>query len=348
MAEPTNYDKLQDGRLDSLESLITAEYQPPAGAQYSYPVASQGITQDQWQQMMLSMGDGAIVTEDSENFFRLVRHDTDAETNQRNTLIMKVADNTGRNEASLAGFYFRQTEDIELPFPPVTTTTVYHVTVTYDPRKFKTEPLRLEVWAGEPPRAHGQRHLVLRTVRREPNQLLSQAPISTLRHYVSPVITAVTEAGLPDAKDVLYGTLGIVRSGTSGGDVVPGTGQIFEARGIHGWHNLLKGKWQNMPIHTGNNWSGSGAARWRAGGMDVRFNVNISGSGSGSATAPMVYLPTGISLRNGFYTTVFTTDGPANFEVGIGTNSNQGRLLNMNSRPSWTRGNFFIPDYYFA
>src|SRR5699024_5394870 len=209
MAEPTPYDLEQDQRIDDLESLVTADYEPPEGAQYSFPIANQGITQDQWQQMMLSMGDGAIVTEDSEYFFRLVKHDTDAETNQRNTLIMKVAENTGRNEASLAGFYFRQTEDIELPFPPVTSTTVYHVTVTYDPRKFKTEPLRLEVWAGDPPRAQGQQHIVLRTVRREPNQLLSQAPISTLRHYVSPVITAVTEDGLPDAKDVLYGTLGI-------------------------------------------------------------------------------------------------------------------------------------------
>ena len=348
MAEPTAYDEIQDGRLDSLESLITAEYQPPAGAQYSYPVASQGITQDQWQQMNLTTGDGAIITDGSAYPFRLVGHDSASETNQRNTLILKVADNTGRNEASMAGFYFRQTADIELPFPPVSTTTTYHVTVTYDPRKFKTEPLRLEVWAGEPPRANGQQHILLHTVARTPNQLLSQAVRTMHRHYVSPVITAAYDVGLPDSKDVLYGTLGIVRSRTSGGDVVPGTGAIYESRGGYGWHNLLKGEWQNMPIHTGNNWSGSGAARWRAGGMDVRFNVNSSGSGSGSATAPMVYLPTGVSLRNGFYTTVFTTDGPANFEVGIGTNSNQGRLLNMNSRPSWTRGNFFIPDYYFA
>src|SRR5699024_11469922 len=70
--------------------------------------------------------------------------------------------------------------------------------------------------------------------------------ISTLRHYVSPVITAVTEAGLPDSKDVLYGTLGIVRSRTSGGTVVPGTGSTFESRGIHGWHKLLGAEWDAM------------------------------------------------------------------------------------------------------
>ena len=342
MADPTAYDELQDERLDSLESLIRAEYDPPAGAQYSYPVASQGITQGQWQQMMLSAGDGAIVTEDSEHFFRLVKHDTDAETNQRNTLIMKVAQNTGRNEASLAGFYFRQTEDIELPFPPVTSTTVYHVTVTYDPRKFKTEPLRLEVWAGDPPRAQGQRHLVLRTVRREPNQLLSQAPISTLRHYVSPLITAVTEAGLPDAKDVLYGTLGIVRSRSSGGTVVPGTGQIFESRGIHGWHNLLVGEWVEGSLGSGAK-DGSIRARFTSGGIDLVGRLNTNGTvTSGNRIANM---PTGYGLSRAFRSPIYTTRGI--YAIGVGeTNNGRSIQIAAGDVSGWIDINCFIPDYY--
>src|SRR5699024_968887 len=348
---PSDYDLIQDDRLDQLESLISAEYEPPAGAQYSYPVASQGITQDQWQQMMLSMGDGAIVTEDSEHYFRLVKHDTDAETNQRNTLIMTVAQNTGRNEASLAGFYFRQTEDIELPFPPVTTTTVYHVTVTYDPRKFKTEPLRLEVWAGEPPRNHGQRHLVLRTVRREPNQLLSQAPISTLRHYVSPVITAVTEEGLPDSKDVLYGTLGIVRSRTSGGSVVPSTGSIFEARGIHGWHRLLPdytpGPWQSLHVYETQGWSGSAYFREKHDGIELRWDIRNEGA-SGAADLPQFRLPPEFSFRTTFRGAVFTTSGIRGFSVGVNPQNRAAALFGSSSRPTWTRGNLFIPDYYYS
>lgn len=346
MAEPTPYDLQQDAEINELKSLISAEYEPPAGSQYSYPIANQGITQDQWQQMMLSMGDGAIVTEDSEHFFRLVKHDTDAETNQRNTLIMKVAQNTGRNEASLAGFYFRQTEDIELPFPPVTSTTVYHVTVTYDPRKFKTEPLRLEVWAGEPPRAQGQRHLVLRTVRREANQLLSQALISTLRHYVSPVITAVTEDGLPDAKDVLYGTLGIVRSRTSGGNVVPGTGQIFESRGVHGWHNLLVGNWVSLRVLTGNNVTGTAAYRHELGGVRVR--ADLSTSGLTSVTSALIRLPDSIKVSRRFYETASTSRGPINISSGV-TDNNFLRLSNYAGPvPGWVRPNIFIPDYYLA
>ena len=344
MAEPTAYDEIQDGRLDSLESLISAEYEPPAGAQYSYPVASQGITQDQWQQMNLTTGDGAIITDGSAYPFRLVGHDSDSETNQRNTLILKVADTTGRNEASMAGFYFRQTEDIELPFPPVTSTTTYHVTVTYDPRKFKTEPLRLEVWAGEPPRAYGQQHILLHTVARTPNQLLSQAARTMHRHYVSPVITAAHDVGLPDSKDVLYGTLGIVRSRTSGGDVVPGTGAIYEARGSYGWHNLLMGKTEPLQIQTGNGWQGNGQIRRKHDGFDVTFNVGQQNPSS--PTNSMFRLPGDLKLSTVFYTTVFTTDGPRNFTVGADTFGHFGRLANTTSTPSYTRGNFFIPNYY--
>src|SRR5690625_2838277 len=271
---PSDYDiHVQNPRIDQLESLITAEYEPPQGAQYSYPVANQGITQDQFRQMNLHTGDGVVVTDEGHHSFYLEGHDSDAETNARNTLLLKVSRETGRNEAILAGFYFRQTEDIELPFPAVTSTTTYYVTVTYDPRKFKTNPLRIEVFRNELPRQHGQKHIVLRTVRRQASQLLSQATISTLRHYVSPVVTAVTEAGLPEATDVLYGTIGVVRPETAGGKVVPGTGQLLESRGIHGWHNILVGQWEDLYIQTGNGWSGSGAVRPVNGGLDVRFNI---------------------------------------------------------------------------
>src|SRR5699024_9283485 len=303
MAEATEYDKLQDDRLDELESLISAEYEPPAGAQYSFPLANQGITQDQWQQMNLTTGDGAIITDGSAFPFRLVGHDSASETNQRNTLILKVADNTGRNEASMAGFYFRPTEDIELPFPPDTSTATYHVTVTYDPRKFQTEPLRLEVWAGEPPRAHGQQHILLHTVARTPNQLLSQAVRTMHRHYVSPVITAAHDVGLPDSKDVLYGTLGIVRSRTSGGDVVPGTGAIYESRGGYGWHNLLKGGLQKLSAINGYD-SAYLAARAKKGGIDI---VGRNNAKHYKTTYRAFKLPAGMGVNRTFRAPVFST-----------------------------------------
>ena len=342
MAEATEYDKLQDQRLDELESLISAEYEPPEGAQYSYPVASQGLTQDQWQQMNLHTGDGVIISDGSEFPFALTGHDTDSETNQRNTLILRVSRNTGKNEAALAGFYFRQTEDIELPFPPVTTTTVYRVTVTYDPREFKTEPLRIEVWAGEPPRAHGQKHILLKTVERKPNQLLSQSTIETYRHHVAPTIVATSEDRLPNADDVLYGTLGITRNRTSSGSAIPGTGQIFESRGVHGWHNLLVGEWVEGSLGSGAK-SGIIRARWRAGGLDIAGRVNTDGTvTSGNRVAN---LPVGYGLNREFRTPIYTTQGIYAVRVGE-TNSGRSIQVVAGDVAGWLDINCFIPDYF--
>src|SRR5699024_198491 len=187
MAEPTAYDIEQDARIETIESLVTAEYQPPEGTEYSFPVANQGITQEQFRLMFLGQANGMIhgdngTVNDSPNStgyrYYLDGHDSDSETNQRNTLLLRAGTSA---ESIVEGFYHRLTEDMELPFPPVTTTTLYRVTLTYDPRKFKTSPVNIEVWAGEPPTAHGQVHLLLHTVERRPNQLLSQATITRYR-----------------------------------------------------------------------------------------------------------------------------------------------------------------------
>lgn len=347
MAEnPSDYDKLQDGRLDSLESLITAEYEPPAGAQYSYPVASQGITQDQWQQMNLHTGDGVIISDGSEFPFALTSHDTDSETNQRDTLILRVSRNTGKNEAALAGFYFRQTEDIELPFPPVTTTTVCHVTVTYDPRKFKTEPLRVEVWAGEPPRAQGQKHILLKTVERRPNQLLSQATISTYRHHVAPTIVAREKDTLPNATDVLYGTLGVTRSRTAGSTVIPGTGGIYEARGIHGWHNLLVGPWEPC-TDMRSSWRGNASARNSFGSIDLYASIEPQDGSPGTLSAPdmeLFRLPA--SMRPERLTRFQATPtGPSGMrDFYVDTEGWVRNSFTENSRYDWIRFNISIPS----
>ena len=230
MAEPTAYDIEQDARIETIESLVTAEYQPPAGVEYSFPVANQGITQEQFRLMHLGQANGMIhgdngTVNDSPNStgyrYYLEGHATDSETNQRNTLILRAGTSA---EAIVEGFYHRLTEDMELPFPPVTTTTVYRVTLTYDPRKFKTSPVNIEVWNAEPPTAHGQTHVLLHTVERKPNQLLSQAKITRYRQYTAGLLSVQNESQLPDPASVPAGTLAVpsasgrgifVRSNTS-------------------------------------------------------------------------------------------------------------------------------------
>src|SRR5699024_3542517 len=245
MAEPTSYDLEQDARIDELESLITAEYRPPEGTEYSYPIANQGITQEQYNNMMLPMGDGIIHR--GVRPYYLEGHSSDSETNQRNTLILKVDESDEYAGSSIAGFYHRLTEDMELPFPAVTKTTEYHVTVTFDPRRFKTDPLRIEVWEGTPPRAHGQKHIVLNVVTRKPNQLLSQATITRYRQFVSPTIAVQNAEQLPGPNDVLFGTTAF--AGKAGAD----TFDLYRNT-TGGWKNMLVSEWVNVFQANRNQW----------------------------------------------------------------------------------------------
>src|SRR5690625_2119574 len=204
MAEPSDYEKLQDGRLDDLESLITAEYQPPEGVEYSFPVANQGITQEQFRLMFLGQANGMIHGDngtindspDSTGYrYYLEGHDSESETNQRNSLILRAGTSA---ESIVEGFYHRLTEDMELPFPAVTTTTVYHVTITYDPRDFKTSPLKIQVYPGEPPTSQGRVHVVLYKVERGPSQLLTQATVTRYRPYTAGLLSVQNRNQLPD------------------------------------------------------------------------------------------------------------------------------------------------------
>lgn len=251
MAEPTAYDEIQDGRLDDLESLITAEYQPPEGTEYSFPVSNQGITQDQFRLMHLGQANGMIhgnngIVNDSPDStgyrYYLDRHDSDSETNQRNTLILRAGTSA---ESIVEGFYHRLTEDLELPFPPVTTTTVYHVTITYDPRDFKTNPVRIQVYPGEPPTSHGRVHLLLHTVERRANQLLSQATVTRYRPYTAGIVAVQNERQLPDVDSYPAGTLAVPSSREATGVYVRSNTSPKR------WINTMTSDWENLESMNG-------------------------------------------------------------------------------------------------
>ena len=244
---PSDYDiHVQNPRIDQLESLVTAEYEPPSGVEYSFPVANQGITQEQFRLMNLGQANGMIHGDngtvndspDSTGYrYYLEGHDSDSETNQRNTLLLRAGTSA---ESIVEGFYHRLTEDMELPFPAVTSTTLYRVTLTYDPRKFKTNPVSIEVWNGEPPTAHGQIHLLLHTVERKPNQLLSQATITRFRQYTAGVVSVQNETQLPDWRSVPAGTLAVPSS-------TDGSGIYVRSNTSPGrWANTMAGEWENI------------------------------------------------------------------------------------------------------
>ena len=334
---PSNYDLIQDGRLDDLESLITADHQPPEGTEYSYPVASQGITQEQFRTMMRAAGKGTFVASSEEGAqvaYRLHTHATDSETNQRNTLILRPPTGSRKAESVSNGFFHVLTEDMELPFPAVTTATTYHVTVTYDPRLFKTTPLKIEVYPGTPPTSNGRDHIVLFTVQREPNQLLSQATITTKGAWISSVVTTFAFDRLPEPWDVDYGTLGVVVDHT-------GLVEIYTSRGIHGWikHEYRTGEWKDLAIFSAFGWSGM--AKWRKtlGGIDVI--ANLSNPSYPETGTQLVQFPTAMTFKREFSDVMYTASGPGGLYAEPG-----GRSIRTRSGSRDQRFNVFIPDYF--
>ena len=268
---PSDYDiHVQNPRIDQLESLITAEYQPPAGVEYSFPVANQGITQDQFRLMHLGQANGIIhgdngTVNDNPNStgyrYYLDGHDSDADTNQRNTLILRAGSSA---EAIVEGFYHRLTEDMELPFPPVTTTTVYHVTITYDPRDFKTNPVKIQVYPGEPPTSYGRVHLLLHTVERRPNELLTQATRTRYRPYTAGIVAVQHPNQLPNWRAYPAGTLAVPSGGRARGTWV-------RSNTTGDWLHTSIGEWQDFTTFGAWRNALDNPVRWRyeAGGIRI-------------------------------------------------------------------------------
>lgn len=344
---PTAWDILQDARLDAHEQIFTPSYTPPESQEHSFPVVGQGISSQQFQQMSLAQGSGVLITDgaDSPYWLRQLPGGA-AETNARNQMVLTVAANIGRAEAIISGFYHVLYQDMIIDLPPVTTATSYWICLTYDPRREEepSGPVRVEVHTNDIPRTHGRKHIILHEVYRTPNTLLTDAGIEMYRHYISPTITAGGHWALPDPADVNFGSLGVSRNRSSGGTVIPGTGQIFESRGNLGWHNLLVGQWQNIPTWFGGWTPVFGVYRRTLLGVDVAVRANRSGAQNPSR--PFA-LPNTLLSEN-FYTIVHSTSTSPD-RIEISASSGQVNIAGASgSSGGWINYSFSIPDWYLA
>ena len=210
-------------QIDDLRALITTDYQPPGGVEYSYPVVNQPMSDEQWQYVTRGLGDGIL--DGGGHPYYLRNNGSVANTNATNQKLLTVSTVTGTAEGLLKGFYHRLMQDKPLTFDPVTSTTTYYVVLRYDPLGHKTAGGPIEATVVTSLNTNlGVHYCVLWALERKPNQLLSDAKITRFRPRVAPQITVARESDMPSPSDVLWGSTCVVHT----------TSRHFVAVGVEG------------------------------------------------------------------------------------------------------------------
>lgn len=345
--DPTPYDLLQDAEISGLQELVTPYYSPPGGQEHSFPVVGQGVSAEQFQLIGRAAGTGVYIQHDQEGAvapYRLVgMPGGNSETNATNNMRLLTSNRGNRSEAAMSGFFHAQTEDMTINFPPVTTPTTYHLCLTYDPREEENPdgPIRIQTYAGEPPTTHNRKHIILYTVEREPNQLLSDARVTRTLPWLGHVINVFWKDELPEATATEYGTLAVV--------INPGEGrpELYTNRGVWGWQPVKQtGEWRDLAQFGG--WSYDNAvSRIRDGGVDVtgvfvRTDQGTSGNRSRLGRLAEAHRPARI-----FRAPIITSRYTGNRGISIDPSTGDINVYGGDIEGGWVEVNVHIPDIYF-
>lgn len=295
MAEEPTLEELKD-RIRHLESLVTTEPYTPEGPEYSFPLTRRGVSSEEFKQISRAIGTGVFVQHSetgAQTPYRLVgMPGGDSETNAENTMILKTSSVTNRSESSIQGFFHRQTEDIPIHIPPVTKTTTYHLCLTLDLRDEQEDlgPIRWHLYDEEPPVENRRTNITLYTIKRDPNQLLTDARISRTLPWLGYVINVWSHHDLPDPTTLEYGVLAVV--------VIPGREterrpEIYTNRGVHGWVKV-SGASDNdwKPILGRNGWE-TGTSRVRHTPLGLQFAGYIDNNGQTNTDYRIGLIPEG-------------------------------------------------------
>jgi hypothetical protein len=205
---PTDYDKVQDGRLENVEAHVTGPAPDNSADEFSYPLVGQPMTDEMWGWVTRGVGNGILSY--GGGAYTLTGRDnaTDTATLQVSTL------DGGQGHALVNGFYHHLSEPKTISLPAVSATTTYYICLTYDPVGLdqKGGPVTVQVYAGTPPTMLGKIHVILYTVTRKANQLLTDATVSRYRQRIAPLGYVWTRDQLPDVTKCLWGQAYIVGS----------------------------------------------------------------------------------------------------------------------------------------
>lgn len=200
-------------------------------AETSYPIVGEPMGAEKWKSVTRGIGDG-IIDEGGQPYALT------AISNATNSAVVQVDSGKGFAHAILAGFYHKIDAPVTISLPAVTVATTYHVALQYDPLR-ASMPVKLVVVTSLD-RTQGKAYLPLHTVRRAPDQLLTQATISTVSAKISPQIQVDTSASLPPASSVLWGTKAWCWQENTGyraswGSWVPITGHTVSVLPVNDW-----------------------------------------------------------------------------------------------------------------
>ena len=194
--------------IEELQELVGAStYEPVDGPEFSYPAVGQAVDDEMWKFVTLALGSGIL--DDGGGAYWLRKIGTDSETNSANQMRLTVSETTGTAQAMVNGFYHRLLQDMRLDFPMPLSETTYYVVLELNPLKARAPegPISVKVYPNELNTESGRQHLILWTVTRKPNQLLTDATIERLRPRLSPPVYVWSKAHMPEASEVLWGTM---------------------------------------------------------------------------------------------------------------------------------------------
>ena len=273
---PSLYDLTQDALIGPMRDILLTAAEPPSGPEFSYPVVDQAMSASMWQWVTKGVGSGVLDLGDASYWLR--------DLNNSNQTAYITAGRAGTANAIVAGFYHQLSDDMQITLPmPSSGSTTYYVCLTFDPREESSPngPVSLQVYSGTPPTSFARVHVVLWTVRRSANQLLTDATIRRVRQRVAPTIYVHGEDEIPDYRSVLWGTICFVGQSGSVYRARPRDEDDEGAQDEGGWASLTDPPWVDRADTSVYRWPGFGYRRayQRVGGkVHLRGTVERTGS----------------------------------------------------------------------
>lgn len=240
--------------IQQLQELVSSAAEPPSGVEFSYPVVDQAVSSSMWQ--WITMGTGSGVIDIGGEPYNLVDL-----SNASNTARLKVSYVSGTANAIVRGFFHQLSEDMTISLPmPSSGTTTYRICLTYDPRDEADAggPVSVKVYTTEPPSTFGRIHVLLWTVRRQANQLLTDATVMSHRARIAPTLLVSSRERLPEPSDMPWGTMCFNHQY---GEWFIAAGATAANGGPTRWQNVTSPEWATASDTSFYVWPGHGHRR---------------------------------------------------------------------------------------